>query len=68
MAQTLVDLLVRRMMIAWTPSLGLDGVEEFAEVARRYLGWSQQRTADEVQAYRSYVSRFRLPAEPPAAE
>ena len=68
MAQTLVDLLVRRMMIAWTPSLGLDGVEEFAEVARRYLGWSQQRATDEVQAYRSYVSRFRLPAEPPAAE
>ena len=43
MAQTLVDLLVRRMMAAWTPSLGLDRVEVFADVARQYLGWSEQR-------------------------
>ena len=68
MAQTLVDLLVRRMMTAWTPLLGLDRVEAFAAVARRYLGWSERRAADEVQGYRSYVSRFRLRAEQSAVE
>ena len=59
MAQTLVDLLVRRMMTAWTPSLGLDRVEEYAEVARQLMGWSKQRAADEVEGYRSFVSKFR---------
>ena len=63
MARTLVDLLVRRMMTAWTPSLGLDRVREFAEVARQYLGWSEQRTADEVEGYRLFVSKFRPLAE-----
>ena len=68
MAQTLVDLLVRRMMTAWTPSLGLDRVEEFADVARQYLGWSEQHASDEVEEYRSFVSRFRVRAEQPAFE
>ena len=63
MAQTLVDLLVRRMMTAWTPSLGLDRVGEFAEVARQYLGWSERRAADEVEEYRMFVSKFQLQEE-----
>ena len=67
MAQTLVDLLVRRMMTAWTPTLGLDRVGELAEVARQLLGWSEQRAADEVAEYRSFVSKFRVCAEPPGS-
>ena len=67
MAQTLVDLLVRRMMTAWTPSLGLDRVGELAEAARQLLGWSEQRAAEEVEAYRSFVSRFRVCTEPTAS-
>lgn len=67
MAQTLVDLLVRRMMTAWTPSLGLDRVRELAEAARQLLGWSEQRAAEEVEAYRSFVSKFRVCAEPSAS-
>ena len=67
MAQTLMDLAFRRMMTAWTPSLGLDRVGEIAGVARQYLGWSEQRAADEVEEYRLFVSKFRPYPEQSAA-
>ena len=36
-------------------------------VGSRLLGWSEQRAAEEVEAYRSFVSRFRVCAEPSAS-
>lgn len=59
MAQTLADVLLRRSMVGMGPNVGLDVDEAAAEVAVRYLGWSPERAAREVEDYRRYVERFK---------
>jgi glycerol-3-phosphate dehydrogenase len=62
-AETLVDLLARRMMLTWTPSLGLDSAKEIAVVASQYLGWSRERVSDELKNYETFVNQFRAHLE-----
>lgn len=57
-AHTLNDALLRRTMIGLNRDAGLNVVEEAAQVAVRYLGWTNERAAAEVDAYRAYVARF----------
>jgi glycerol-3-phosphate dehydrogenase len=64
LAQTLSDCLLRRTMVGLNSSCGLDAVEAAASVARKHLGWSESRMAQEIDAYRKEVSRRKLkPAE-----
>jgi glycerol-3-phosphate dehydrogenase len=58
LAQTLGDCLLRRTMTGLNASVGLDGLEAAARIARKYLGWSAERAAREVAAYRKYIERF----------
>ncbi|HWW75857.1 MAG TPA: glycerol-3-phosphate dehydrogenase/oxidase, partial [Pyrinomonadaceae bacterium] len=58
MAETLADCLMRRTMVGLNGSVGLDALEGAARVARKFLGWDDVRAAREVEAYRSYVTRF----------
>jgi glycerol-3-phosphate dehydrogenase len=58
MARTLTDCLMRRTMVGLNASAGLDTVEAAARVAERYLGWSEERAASEVNEYMQYVRRF----------
>jgi len=60
MAETLADVLLRRTLVGLGPRLGLDAVEHAAGLAQRYLGWHDERVADEVGQYRRYVERFFL--------
>ena len=59
MAQTLTDCLWRRTMVGMNSEAGLDAVEAAVEVARKYLGWDDERVAREIDDYREYVRRFR---------
>ncbi|MDQ4126968.1 MAG: FAD-dependent oxidoreductase, partial [Actinomycetota bacterium] len=59
MAQTLADALLRRTMVGLGPKVGLDVDEAAAEVAVRYLGWSEEQAEKEVEGYRKYVERYR---------
>ncbi len=59
MAQTLTDCLWRRTMVGMNSEAGLDAVEAAAEVARKYLGWDDDRVRREVDDYRRYVRHFR---------
>ncbi|HEX8745703.1 MAG TPA: glycerol-3-phosphate dehydrogenase [Pyrinomonadaceae bacterium] len=52
LAETLSDCLLRRTMIGLGPEAGLDVIEEAASVARRYLGWSEERALREIAAYK----------------
>ncbi|MFN2493744.1 MAG: glycerol-3-phosphate dehydrogenase, partial [Pyrinomonadaceae bacterium] len=61
MAQTLSDCLLRRTMVGLNSLCGLNAVEAAAGIARRHLGWSDERTAAEISSYRDYVSRFQVP-------
>jgi glycerol-3-phosphate dehydrogenase len=58
MAQTLSDCLMRRTMVGMNAAVGLDAVEAAARVAQKYLGWSDERRAHEVEQFRKYVQRF----------
>jgi glycerol-3-phosphate dehydrogenase len=64
MAETLVDCLMRRTMTGLNSRNGLDAVGAAARIARRFLGWDDERAAREVEDYRLYVERFQAVARP----
>jgi glycerol-3-phosphate dehydrogenase len=60
LASTLADCLLRRTMVGFNSTCGLNAVEAAATVVQKHLGWSKDRVAEEVSSYRKYVERFRL--------
>ena len=58
-AQTLADCLLRRTMVGLNSSCGGSAVESAAEVGRRFLGWSDERCASEIEGYRKAIERMR---------
>jgi len=62
-AETLADCLMRRTMVGLNGSVGLDAVENAAQVAQKFLGWDDERASREVEDYRRYVERFRQYSE-----
>jgi glycerol-3-phosphate dehydrogenase len=58
-ARTLTDALHRRTMVGLDRSVGLDTAEAAAEVCGQVLIWSDARVAEEIEAHRAYVHRFR---------
>jgi glycerol-3-phosphate dehydrogenase len=59
LAETLVDCLMRRTMTGLNGEVGLDAVERAARLARKFLGWTDERALCEVENYRRYVERFQ---------
>jgi glycerol-3-phosphate dehydrogenase len=59
MAEKLSDVLLRRTMVGMGPEVGLDVDEAAAQLAVRYLGWTEERAEREVREYRDYVQRYR---------
>src|SRR5882724_5692433 len=57
LAQTLSDCLLRRTMVGLNSRCGLDAVEAAAGIARKYMGWSEERATQETTAYRQEISR-----------
>ena len=58
-ARTLADVLLRRTMVGLGPEVGVGADAAAAEVARQALGWSEERAAAEIAAYRAFVARYR---------
>jgi len=60
MALTLEDVLERRTrLLLFDPEQGLGGLEPMAQVAAHRLGWSPERTADEVRHCRRLAASLR---------
>lgn len=60
MVQTVEDLLIRRTSVFfWDPRGGLDTVDEVAAELASELGWSAERTAQEVERYSALVAAHR---------
>ncbi|MHB8584993.1 MAG: glycerol-3-phosphate dehydrogenase/oxidase [Thermoplasmatota archaeon] len=51
MALTLADVLIRRTTLGWAPCLARHVAAEVAAFVARRLGWSPERTAQEIEAY-----------------
>ena len=58
MAQTLSDVLLRRTMAGYGPSVGLDVVDAAAGVAVKHLGWERERAEREAREYREWIERY----------
>jgi len=54
-ATSLADCLLRRTMVGLNSARGLAAVEAAGAIARKYLGWTEQRVEDEIAAYRNEV-------------
>ena len=63
LATTLGDCLLRRTMVGLNSSRGLASVEPAGAIARKHLGWSEQRVEQEIVAYRKEVVRFPIQGE-----
>lgn len=61
-AQTLTDVLARRMLLAFEPGHGLDVVERAAAVMGAECGWDEDRQAAEIRGYREWLERLAVPA------
>jgi glycerol-3-phosphate dehydrogenase len=59
-AVTLADCLLRRTMLGLNPDLAIGDDVLAAEIAKQYLGWSEEREKDEVAEYRSEIERMRV--------
>jgi len=63
LATTLGDCLLRRTMVGLNSSRGLAAVEPAGAIARKYLGWPEDRVEQETIAYRKEVLRFPTEGE-----
>lgn len=59
LAETLADVVQRRTLVGYGAHVGLDAVDAAAEIAIRHAGWSDDRAAREVAAYRDSVAALR---------
>ena len=57
LATTLADCLLRRTMVGLNSTCGLTAVAAAGAIARKYLGWSEDREEQEIVDYRKGVSR-----------
>lgn len=59
-AQTLADCLLRRTMVGLNSTLGVGADESAARIAKKHLGWSEDRADQEIRTYRQYIERFQV--------
>jgi glycerol-3-phosphate dehydrogenase len=59
-AVTLVDCLMRRTMVGLNSTCGLDAVDKAAAIAKKRLGWTDERVEEEIVAYHREVQRRKL--------
>lgn len=57
MANTLCDLLIRRLQLSTTPSFGLGYLDKCADIMAGFLGWTDSRKGAEKQMYKEEVRR-----------
>jgi glycerol-3-phosphate dehydrogenase len=59
-AQSLSDIVARRMLLSWSDDAGLAAIEAVAEIAAPELQWDETRKQQEVEDYRQWI-RHRRP-------
>jgi len=61
LAETLADVVQRRTLVGYGPHAGRGAVEAAAELAVRHVGWSDERAAREVAAFRAQAEAALRP-------
>jgi len=60
-AQTMADVLLRRLPAGWTKGHALDAVDAVADVMARRLGWDGERKSRETAEYRRELAQTLVP-------
>jgi glycerol-3-phosphate dehydrogenase len=60
-AQSLADILARRILLAFAPGHALESLEAICGVLRNSMGWSQERCAQEVEVYHQWLDHLATP-------
>jgi len=68
LAETLADVVARRTLVGYGAHAGLRAVDAAAEIAVRHLGWSDERAAREVEAFRAQTADAFRPRADAAPE
>ncbi|HEV7773501.1 MAG TPA: glycerol-3-phosphate dehydrogenase [Conexibacter sp.] len=71
LAETLADVIARRTLVGYGAHAGLTAIDAAAEIAVRHAGWSDERAAREVAAFREEAAatlRPRAVVTPPQDE
>jgi len=63
MATTLTDCFARRTMSSFNADRAIREIEKAAAVAQHFLGWTNERTKQEMKQYRCYIQRLHVPDE-----
>jgi len=58
LAVTIEDLVARRIMNTWTPSLGTESVRAISAYSAEFLGWKKETLEEELHSYFTYIGRF----------
>lgn len=58
LAETLTDVLIRRLMLGFSSNFDREIAENAANVAQEYFGWDLERKQSEIQFYLEYSQRF----------
>jgi glycerol-3-phosphate dehydrogenase len=66
-AVTLADVFARRILLAFEPGHGRQGVERAAEILGERLGWSAEERAAQIAEYEAWLDHLRVPAAASAA-
>ncbi|HKG03832.1 MAG TPA: glycerol-3-phosphate dehydrogenase/oxidase [Conexibacter sp.] len=61
LAETLADVVARRTLVGYGAHAGLTAIDAAAELAVRHAGWSDERAAREVAAYRQEAAAMLRP-------
>jgi glycerol-3-phosphate dehydrogenase len=57
-ASTLTDAVMRRTMIGYAADAGFDALDQVIGVCQASLGWSEERSRQELDAHGAYMERF----------
>jgi len=66
LAETLADVVARRTLVGYGAHAGLGAIDAAAEIAVRHAGWSDERAAQEVAAFREQAVAALRPRKVPA--
>jgi len=61
-AETLADVFSRRILLAYEPGHGLQGVARAAQILGSHLGWSAAQTEAEIAGYNQWLDHLAIPA------
>ncbi|MEY4411408.1 MAG: hypothetical protein RLZ69_982, partial [Actinomycetota bacterium] len=65
-AETLADVMARRILLAFEPGHGLAGADRAAAILGERLGWNTAKIKVEVDGYKRWLDHLRIPYEPVA--